>query len=164
MQYLITVLLVLLRGTMAQADMIEVIKEINPGIEDTQALDIVDSINIYSDVYNIDAGLIAAVIATESKFNVDKTGAKGEIGLMQIRPEYHALFIVPLKERKKFLSEIGPNIGSGVRYLHEMKHQFVKKYKNFSWLEHYNQGPNRRPTKFKYTAKVLSYYKRFKNL
>lgn len=151
-------------GTVAEADMVEVIKEINPKISNMQAIDIVDSIYTYSQLYKIDSNLVAAVIATESRFDTTKVGTKGEIGLMQIRPEYHATFLKYQKDRREFLRGIGPNIGSGVEYMHEMKHKFIKKYKNFYWLEHYNQGPNRRPTKFKYTAKVLSYYKRFKSL
>jgi len=47
-------------------------------------------VSVYSLIYGVDPNLALAVASHESKMNTQAVGALGELGLMQLRPEYFA--------------------------------------------------------------------------
>jgi hypothetical protein len=151
MRYLLVLLMV---GNVAMADYKDPIKvgiqRVNPRLPEEVVDLIVADIRQYSVAFNMDPKLIAAVIAQESSFNPAATGSSGEVGLMQLHPRYHTASY-----------NITENILTGVAYLKGLKTTF-KHYQDYTWLEHYNRGPNcKTPKKFPYTNRVLKYYVMF---
>lgn len=139
-----------------------VILDINPKLTMEKAIDISLSIYKYSTVFEMDPRLIAAVIAVESNFNAKAVGAShGEIGLMQLRPEFHMLYVKGLDKRRKQLFDVDTNIATGVKYIAGLKEVFGTKSTGIRFIEHYNIGPNKKAKTFKYTAKVTRYYRMF---
>ncbi len=100
------------------------------------------SIIEYSDIYNVDPNLVAAVINTESKFIVDASSSKGAIGLMQIMPDT-GKWIAEKLELSNFNEEIiadpEMNIRMGTWYLKKLSEDFNGDY--ILVLAAYNGGP-----------------------
>lgn len=100
------------------------------------------SIIEYSEMYNVDPNLVAAVINTESKFVVDASSSKGAIGLMQIMPDT-GKWIAEKLEISNFNEEIiaDPeiNIRMGTWYLKKLSEDFNGDY--ILVLAAYNGGP-----------------------
>ncbi|KEZ85931.1 lytic transglycosylase [Clostridium sulfidigenes] len=100
------------------------------------------SIIEYSEMYNVDPNLVAAVINTESKFAVDASSSKGAIGLMQIMPDT-GKWIAEKLELSNFNEEIiaDPeiNIRMGTWYLKKLSEDFNGDY--ILVLAAYNGGP-----------------------
>lgn len=100
------------------------------------------SIIEYSEMYNVDPNLVAAVINTESKFVVDASSTKGAIGLMQIMPDT-GKWIAEKLELSNFNEEIiaDPeiNIRMGTWYLKKLSEDFNGDY--ILVLAAYNGGP-----------------------
>ncbi|MEW8993175.1 lytic transglycosylase domain-containing protein [Clostridium sp.] len=100
------------------------------------------SIIEYSEMYNVDPNLVAAVINTESKFVVDASSSKGAIGLMQIMPET-GKWIAEKLELTNFKEEIiadpEMNIRMGTWYLKKLSDDFNGDY--ILILAAYNGGP-----------------------
>lgn len=100
------------------------------------------SIIEYSEIYNVDPNLVAAVINTESKFAVDARSSKGAIGLMQIMPDT-GKWIAEKLELSNFNEEIiaDPeiNIRMGTWYLKKLSEDFNGDY--ILVLAAYNGGP-----------------------
>ena len=98
--------------------------------------------------HHIDPDLIRAVICQESKFNPNAVGSKGEVGLMQIRPEKGAVSDWIKKHKQKircrgvlFRPEL--NIEIGTWYLSEaVKNWAGYKYQYELALSEYNAGRN----------------------
>lgn len=86
-----------------------------------------DYILIYSDRYNVDPNLVAAIISVESKFNKDVVSSKGAIGLMQILPET-SVWISEQNDMKEFdkkmLYKPEINIEMGTWYINNLYNQF----------------------------------------
>ncbi len=102
--------------------------------------------------YNVDYNLVMSVIEVESRFNPKKVGSVGEIGLMQLRPEYFPTVTFDIKN----------NIDHGVRYLAWLKKYCPHKDEK-TFVVCYNNGPNRRvnyPKLFPYYKKVMLAYNR----
>ncbi|WP_346871477.1 lytic transglycosylase domain-containing protein [Clostridium sp. UBA5119] len=98
------------------------------------------SIIEYSDMYNVDPNLVAAVINTESKFVVDASSSKGAIGLMQIMPSTGEWIARQLNIENfsiEMLKNEDVNIEMGCWYLNYLKNQL--KYTN-EMLAAYNGG------------------------
>jgi soluble lytic murein transglycosylase-like protein len=99
--------------------------------------------------YNVEPELIIAVIAVESNFKPKAVGrSHGEIGLMQLRPEYFPTVTFDVRH----------NMELGVKHLANMKRLCYPKYGK-AWYICYNLGPNKRikhPTLFAYYRKVES--------
>jgi soluble lytic murein transglycosylase-like protein len=97
--------------------------------------------------YGIDPKLAAAIIEVESNFNPKAVGkSHGEIGLFQLRPEFHKCATFKKQE----------NIRCGIKYLAKLKRIKGKQYPD-SWWVFYNVGPNRaikNPHKTAYFRKV----------
>lgn len=114
---------------------------------------------MYSAMYGVDPTLVMSVIQQESSFRPAAVGQAGEIGLMQLMPQY---FPVP---RKK-LFDPKTNIELGVKHLAEMRKQCVHKADN-TYLVCYNLGVEkgnsiRYPKLFPYYKKVMANYAKFK--
>lgn len=101
-----------------------------------------ESILRYSELYNVDPNWIAAVINTESKFNVDAVSSKGAMGLMQIMPDT-GLWIAELIGIENFSEEMIKepeiNIYLGTWYLNKLSDDFNGDYDLV--LAAYNGGP-----------------------
>jgi soluble lytic murein transglycosylase-like protein len=93
----------------------------------------------------IDPDLAVAIATVESGLNPNAVGDLGEIGVFQLRPEFHKVSRV----------NNGRNILVGVAYLSELKEKWSPKYGN-AWFVLYNYGPNRPPQ----NPRQTKYYKR----
>jgi soluble lytic murein transglycosylase-like protein len=92
----------------------------------------------------MDANLLLAVAYVESHYNPRKTGSLGEVGLMQLRPEFHD---------GVDYSVIG-NLTMAANYMKELR--VICKHKaDLTWLTCYNAGPYNKISQPKQTA----YYK-----
>lgn len=143
--------------TMMTPNLEQTIKRINMNLTDNQIRAYSYAIRKYSIGNNIDPLLVAAVIAAESSFKYDAKGTKGEIGLMQLRPQFHATYI-PMEEREEYLYEADNNISIGAKYLAGLQTVFKPIYGDLRFVEHFNRGPNTKPLKFPYYQRVLQYY------
>lgn len=101
-------------------------------------------------VNGISPSLTQAVIAVESSGNVFAQGSVGEIGLMQIRPEF-----VP--ESPLQLGQSCTNVMVGTAILREMKHK-CKHTLDRTFLICYNQG-RKSAARIRF-PKSQSYYKK----
>lgn len=156
-------LLVLTSLKVSQPSVADLISKINPAIDKTQARAISGCIYKYSNILNIDPKLVAAVIAVESNFNSKALGTShGEIGLMQLRPEFHLVSVKDQKKRKQALFNMDINIETGVRYIAKLKREFSAHSHGIDFIEHYNIGPNRVPSSYNYTKKIGKYYDLFR--
>lgn len=93
----------------------------------------------------VDPDLALAIVEVESKFNVNAVGSIGEIGLFQLRPEYHRVQRGRAKE----------NIETGVRYLAHLQ-RLCGDYGD-AFFVCFNYGPARKlkhPRLFPYYKKV----------
>ncbi len=112
---------------------------------------------------SVDAALIHAVIATESKHNSKALSSKGAQGLMQLMPATARRFNVQDK------NDAGQNILAGSKYLRELLTLFKGDLK--LTLAAYNAGPgavqkyNGRIPPYQetmhYVPKVLKYYRQY---
>lgn len=105
--------------------------------------------------YGVDPILVLAIIQVESKGNPKATGGLGEIGLMQLRPEFHS----------GVTYEIGNNIRYGVRYLAHIKDRCPNR-NDLEWITCYNKGTAKRlkhPTYNRYYKRVMAEYARLLN-
>jgi S1-C subfamily serine protease len=117
---------------------------------ETVALSLRDQIRIVAKQkaikYNVDHRVILAIIETESSFNPNAIGRDGELGLMQVRPEFHACADI----------EIVKNIECGTKFLHQLRERFEPEFGD-AWVVFYNWGPNsglRYPHKTEYYRRV----------
>ncbi len=124
--------------------------------------EIINFIHKYSQLYNVDAKLVQAVLQIESNYDYRAQSKEGAQGLMQIMPYTQK----ELGLNSPFDPEA--NIKAGIRYLKKMMEQF-------SCIEYalaaYNAGPNSVrqykgippfPETKKYIQKVLQIYNRLK--
>lgn len=114
------------------------------------------SIMYYSMIHNINPKLIESIIEVESKGNPRATGSLGEVGLMQIRPEY---WKGPMS-----LYEPELNIAIGTKKLNKLK-KYSKQLGSYYFVA-WNLGPTgalkynkkRAIKKFVYARKVDKVY------
>ena len=102
--------------------------------------------------YGIDPKLAVAIAMTESNLNPNAVGSLGEIGLFQLRPEFH-----DVKQ-----GDIKHNVELAMRYLSYVKNRCLRRY-DVAWFVCFNTGPNRkklieRPQEFSYYKKVMIAY------
>jgi soluble lytic murein transglycosylase-like protein len=147
-----------------EVPMKNMIKLINPRLTESQVEMITGAVNQYAAAFGIDPKIVYSVMAVESNFNPYARGAIGEIGLMQLRPEYHASHLPDIEERRVFLSDIDNNVQQATKYLASLKGVFEARYPGLQFVEFYNRGPNAKPKRFPYTEKVSAVYKVFGGL
>lgn len=101
----------------------------------------VDYIKKYSDEYELDPYLVAAVIYTESSFDEKAESSKGAIGLMQIMPDTGKWIAKKLKIDEYSLYDAETSIRMGCWYLNYLSERFNGNTDNI--LAGYNAGPNK---------------------
>lgn len=102
-----------------------------------------------ADKHGLDSTLLLSLARVESSFNPRARGAIGEVGLFQLRPEFHGA-------GASFCPE--ENTRAAAAYLAKLKKLPACKQYGRYWYVCYNRGPNRRPltnpAKFDYAVKV----------
>lgn len=120
----------------------------------TSRQDIIAIITDEAEKADVDPTLAIAVATVESSLNADAIGALGEIGLFQLRPEYHD--VRPGHSRH--------NVRVAIRYLKHIEARHADKYEGFTWISYFNRGPYRAPLKhpelYPYYQKVKAEYDR----
>ncbi len=107
------------------------------------------SIYRWSGLFQVDPQLVIAIVLVESGGNPMARGSVGEIGLMQLRPEYHP----------EASFNVDDNIRIGVGYLVEVRKICQPVYGRY-WFVCYNRGPYasrlKWPEKFPYVREVTN--------
>lgn len=111
--------------------------------------EVVEIIREASIRHSLNPELTIAIATVESGLNPDAIGSKGEIGVFQLRPEYHAVRPGNVKQ----------NVEVALIYLSEIRCKWEPVYGD-AWFIKFNLGPNYRqikyPTKFAYYQKVMA--------
>ena len=81
-----------------------------------------NSVEKYSNIYNLDKSLVYAVIKTESGFDSNSISKSGAYGLMQILPSTMQYMVGENDKEKLFESDF--NIYVGTKYLRYLKNKF----------------------------------------
>jgi len=106
-----------------------------------------------SNQHNLNPDLMVAIARTESGLNPKAVGGLGEIGVFQLRPEFHD--VRP--------GDVEHNIETAILYLAEIRRKWEPVYGD-AWFIKYNLGPNYRrlnyPKRFPYYVKVMSHMDR----
>jgi soluble lytic murein transglycosylase-like protein len=89
-------------------------------------------IQMYSEKYNVNERLVYALISVESRFNSQVIGSIGEVGLMQIRPE----FVIETHEQ---LLDPCTNVHRGIQLLSYFSKR-CKHKQNKTFVVCYNRG------------------------
>lgn len=110
--------------------------------------DIIKMIRTSAVEHGIEPDLAVAIAVVESGLNPNAVGDAGEIGLFQLRPEYHR--VKP--------GDVKNNIDVAMKYLGYLKSVCGPKYRD-AWIICYNLGPNyprdiQHPNRFPYYIKV----------
>lgn len=111
----------------------------------------------YATHYKLEPKLVQAVIKQESNFNQYAIGPIGEVGYMQVRPEYS-------KEANLFDTRV--NVKEGVRLLAEARKKCTHK-QDYTFLVCYNAGLTggsriKNPKDTNYYKKVMRAYDELK--
>jgi soluble lytic murein transglycosylase-like protein len=110
--------------------------------------EIVRVIRIKAIENNIDPNLAVAIATVESNLNPGARGSLGEIGLFQLRPEFHD--VTPGK--------FEANVSVAMKYLAEIQKKWEPIYGD-AWFIKFNLGPNYKrinyPKLFPYYVKVM---------
>jgi soluble lytic murein transglycosylase-like protein len=103
--------------------------------------------------HGLDPVLVLSIAEVESRFNPNAVGSLGELGLLQLRPEFHPVV----------KGDTRHNIRVGVRYLASIKSRCSLKYGD-AWFVCFNRGEYRKalkaPREFPYYKKVKAAYER----
>lgn len=102
----------------------------------------------------LDPALLIAIAEVESKLDPKAKGALGEVGLFQLRPEFHK----GVRE-----GDVANNVRIAARYLALLSRTCRSTYGS-AWFVCHNTGPNRarklkEPKQFKYYKLVTAVYK-----
>ena len=111
---------------------------------------IAKNIRTIASVAGLDPDLALAIATVESGLNPNVVGGLGEIGLFQLRPQYH----------KVFKGHPEHNMLIGIAYLAELQKKYSRKYGD-AWFVLYNYGPYNPP---KYPRQTAYYKKVMKEL
>ena len=97
----------------------------------------------------IDPDFAVALATVESSLNPNAIGALGEVGLFQLRPEFHTVKRGMVKE----------NVKVALGYLKSIRSQWEPKVGG-AWFVMFNCGPNNPPRAFRETPKSTRYYRK----
>lgn len=116
---------------------------------------ILNLIQIYAALYNVDPLLVKSVIRVESNFNQHAIGTKGEVGLMQLMPQY---FHGNIRDPRV-------NIQKGVKFLGHIKKE-CGHLGELNWVICFNRGvtgglKHSNPATDDYVRKVSHYYREY---
>lgn len=117
--------------------------------------EIVEMIKTKSVTEGVDPDLAVAIATVESSLNPQAIGSLKEVGLFQLRPEYHDVKAGNLKHNTRI----------ALKYLSYLKTVGDKKEMGEAWFVLFNYGPNRtlkRPRETNYYKKVMSELSRIK--
>lgn len=106
---------------------------------------------------NVDPTLALAIAEVESKFNVNAVGTRGELGLFQLRPEFHSVIKGATRN----------NIVVGIKYIALLQRK-CKRYGD-AFFVCFNYGPNRRLSNPRHVAyyhkvKAIQYRRQVTNI
>lgn len=118
---------------------LSLVKQSLPSKYDDKAFEIARAVIVEANHHRMDPLFLLAVIATESRFNLDAKGRHGEIGLMQVLP-VTAKWLAPQAglSRDFDLREPAVNIRLGATYLARLRTTF--KHKGNRYIGAYNMG------------------------
>lgn len=121
---------------------------------------ILSVVMMYSSMFQVDPYLVQSIIMYESSGIPTKVGQVGEVGLMQIRPEY------AMGVDKDLLFDVRVNIITGIMMLKQAKKECVHKAFS-SYILCYNMGiagakKIKHPFKAKYYRGVMNEYKKLR--
>jgi soluble lytic murein transglycosylase-like protein len=108
-------------------------------------------IHTYAMAYDIDEHLMEAIAKVESGFDSNAKGALGEIGLFQLRPEFHPSVVA---------GDDRSNVAAAALYLAQLRSRCTAEYGAAYWVC-YNRGPSNKvkdPTRTKYYQAVKAIY------
>lgn len=139
-------------------------------------------ITTYSLLYGVDPRMVMSIVQLESRFNTFAVGQHGELGLMQLRPEYFSKSCqknfqpnvktpesVKIKKipcgQELFLAE--ENLKIGIQNLKKVMQSCAHK-KDGTWVLCHNLGVKgasriKHPKEFAYYKEVMRNYQAFKN-
>jgi soluble lytic murein transglycosylase len=126
-------------GSDMRALILTLVKHSLPSKYESRAFEIAYAIISEANHHQMDPLFLLAVIATESKFNLNARGTHGEIGLMQVMPST-AKWLAPqagLPENFD-LREPSVNIRLGATYFAHLRTSF--KHKRLRYISAYNMG------------------------
>lgn len=128
-----------LAGTDLRAHILNIVKQSVPAHYEDKAFEIARAVIVEANHHHMDPLFLLAVIATESKFNVDARGTHGEIGLMQVMPST-AKWLAPQAGLSHGFDLHDPavNIRLGATYLARLRTTF--KHKSTRYISAYNMG------------------------
>ncbi len=121
----------LMLGSLSQASNLERLKTIS-------------MIREIAEQEGVNPDLAVAIATVESELNSEKIGGLGEVGLFQLRPEFH----------KVKRGNVKANIRTAMRYLRYIQTKCEPKYDK-AWFICYNLGPNYSRLKY---PKLFRYY------
>jgi len=116
-----------------------VVRQSLPLRHEEKAFDIARAVIVEANHHQMDPLFLLAVIATESKFNVEAKGTHGEIGLMQVLPKTAKWLAPQAGLPEKFdLQDPAVNIRLGATYFAHLRHTF--KHNSRRYIGAYNMG------------------------
>jgi len=136
-----------------------------------------NEIELYSNMYNLDASIVASLINVESSYNEKAKSNKDAIGLMQIKLET-ANYLDEIYDRKLIteteLFDIKTNIKYGCEYLKYLVNKFEDIYTSLaaynagetrvrSWLKNSEYSADNKTLKLIQIIKKKNYVKKIKN-
>lgn len=113
--------------------------------------EIENQIRAASAAADLDPQLVLAIVEAESSFNPKARGQRGEVGLFQLRPEFH-----DVREGASL-----HNISVGIAYLSTVRSACSGRYGS-AWFVCFNYGPYTKiesPKETEYYKRVIGIYK-----
>jgi soluble lytic murein transglycosylase len=122
-----------------RATILDFVKHSLPSKYEDKAFEIAHAVIVEADHHQMDPLFLLAVIATESRFNLDAKGTHGEIGLMQVLP-CTAKWLAPQAglPEKFDLHDPTVNIRLGATYFAKLRRKFH--HRGNRYISAYNMG------------------------